>query len=308
MRIAAIDMGTNSFLCLIGAVESADGLKTLKVLEDHSRVVRLGEKVSQNKFFLPEALSRAKACLEEFSAIIKKAKPDKVIAIATSAARDAKNGSELFEICRTLEIPLHIIEGSREAELSFAGAISTLRNPEKKKILVVDVGGGSTELIHSRFGGKPRAQSFDVGCVRLTEMFLSKNSQGIVEAKDLLALEQYADGIMSGYGSVDADLILAVAGTPTTLACVDQEINFDESKVEGFRLTKEIILKLKNRLIPMTNGERKKIVGLEPLRADVIVAGCVLLEISLKLAHATEMIVSTRGLRFGVAIHHEEFT
>jgi exopolyphosphatase / guanosine-5'-triphosphate,3'-diphosphate pyrophosphatase len=304
MRVAAIDLGTNSFLCLIAEVNGRAPSATLETVFDTYKIVRLGEKVHTNRSFLPEALKRAEVCLDEFSAIIKKHKAVKVIATATSAARDASNGHELMKLGRDRGIPIHIIGGPKEAELSFEGAISGLADAHKKKILVVDVGGGSTEFIYREPGGKIRGHSFDVGCVRLTEMFLKKDP---VDSDELEFLSAYAQETIKGYGRVTPDLVVAVAGTPTTLACVAQGIDFNESLVEGYILTRRKIEELSALLGGLPLSQRKSVRGLEPLRADVINAGCVLLLKALDLAGADELRVSTRGLRFGVALHHDEF-
>ena len=142
MRVAAIDLGTNSFLCLIaevaegttGAAAGSSGTRTLKKIYDISRVVRLGEKVHTNRFFLPEALKRAEVALDEFQKVIREYPVDKVIATATSAARDATNGEALMKLGRDRGIPIYVIEGSREAELSFEGAISGISNAAQKNI------------------------------------------------------------------------------------------------------------------------------------------------------------------------------
>lgn len=304
MRIAAIDLGTNSFLCLIADVSGRPPHTQLKIIYDTYKVVRLGEKVHQNRRFLPEALGRAQACLDEFAAAIKKHKAEKVVATATSAARDASNGEELMRMGRERGIPIHIIGGAKEAELSFAGAVSNLANAHDRKILVVDVGGGSTELIYREPGKSPRGHSFDVGCVRLTEMFIKKDPLDKAEYEKMSA---HTRKVISAYGNISPDDIIAVAGTPTTLACVAQGIDFDEHKVEGYRLTREKIAELSERLGRLPLSERKSVKGLEPLRADVILAGCAVLLETLGLAGRDEMQVSTRGLRFGVALHHDEF-
>jgi exopolyphosphatase / guanosine-5'-triphosphate,3'-diphosphate pyrophosphatase len=302
-KVAAIDLGTNTFLCLIAEVGAAAN-KTLKVIDDASKVVRLGEKVHQNRAFLPQALERAAACLDQFQKMIQIHKVDKVIATATSAARDATNGQELIKLGRDRGIPIHIIEGKKEAELSFDGAVSAIESAANKKILVIDVGGGSTELIFREPGKDIKATSFDVGCVRLTEMFLKNDP---VSANEYQALQSYAAKVMNQYGHVSPDLVVAVAGTPTTLACVAQKIDFDEYKVEGYTLTRQKISDLARDLGALPLSERKKVKGLEPLRADVIVTGCALLERGLDLAGRDEMRVSTRGLRYGIALHHEDF-
>ena len=309
MRVAALDLGTNTFLCLIAEISDTGGARTLKIIQDESRVVRLGEKVHEKRAFVPAALARAETCLKEFAAIIHKNNVDKVVATATSAARDAKNGHELIALGKALGIPIYIIEGEKEARLSFDGAVSGLaeKDPQAlktKNILVVDVGGGSTEMIFSHPGSKLKSTSFDVGCVRLTEMFLKSDP---VAPNELAALDAYAKKTMAPYGRVEPDVIVAVAGTPTTLACVDQKIDFNESKVEGFILTREKLQELSKELGAMPLEKRKTVKGLDPLRADVIIAGCSLLTAALNCTNKNQMRVSTRGVRFGVALHYDEF-
>jgi exopolyphosphatase/guanosine-5'-triphosphate,3'-diphosphate pyrophosphatase len=304
MRIAAVDLGTNSFLCLVAEVSGSGSETSLAVLEDHSRVVRLGEKVHEKKEFIPAALERARVCLTEFSQIIKKHKVDKVIGTATSAARDAKNGDALLKIGKDLGIPIHIIGGKKEAELSFAGAMTGFKNLLDKNIIVIDVGGGSTELIHKSPGKELKAQSFDVGVVRLTEMFLKHDP---ILPTEYAELRKYAVQVLSQYGKPKADIVIGVAGTPTTLACMTQKIVFDDKKIDGFTLTKKEINDWAGKLGALTVEERKKQTGLEPKRADVIVAGCALLDVSLEVCGHDKMLVSTRGLRYGVVLHHELF-
>jgi exopolyphosphatase / guanosine-5'-triphosphate,3'-diphosphate pyrophosphatase len=300
-KIAAIDLGTNTFLCLIAEVEG----HSLKVIQDVARVVRLGEGVNKNKKFLPQALSRATTCLNEFADLIKKHKVDHVIATATSAARDVSNGTELLDIGRERNIPISIIGGEKEARLSFEGAISAIPDSAQHDILVIDVGGGSTELIFRKAGeSKIKGKSFDVGCVRLTEMFLKSDPVAPAEYNSLL---QYAAKTFANYGTVNPNLVVAVAGTPTTLAAISQKIDFDETKVEGFILTSHEIKRLTKELGDLPLAERKKVKGIEPLRADVIVAGGALLLSALDVAGGDTMRVSTRGLRYGVALNFGEF-
>ena len=269
------------------------------------RVVRLGEKVHENRFFLPEALKRADAALKEFSELINRHSVEKVVATATSAARDVSNGQDLIKLGAKYQIPITIIEGEREATLSFEGALSGFTSNLQKSILVVDVGGGSTELIFREAGAKAIvAKSFDIGCVRLTEMFLKQDPIAIDE---LNSLSTFASKTLSTFGPVHPESIVAVAGTPTTLACVAQGIDFNEAQVDGYLLTKGQIELLTSRLSSMPLAERKKLKGLEPLRAEVIIAGGALLISALDISGASEMTVSTRGLRYGVALHYKEF-
>lgn len=300
MRVAAVDLGTNSFLCLI-----ADTIENgINVVSDVCRVVRLGENVNKTKMFSPSALMRAKNALTEFKEEIDKYSPDKIIATATSAARDVKNSSDLKKICDDLNLPLHIISGDKEAELSFLGAMSSMGNWENQAMAVVDVGGGSTEIIHHEPGKKLYGKSYDVGCVRLTEMFI--DSEVITESQ-IDAIENYARTKMQKGGQFNPKMIIAVAGTPVTLACISKGTVFSEQMVEGTVLKLDKIRELKYRLAKIPLPERSKIPGLDPLRADVIVAGACLLDVALTLFNRQELVVSTRGLRFGVALKAREF-
>ena len=170
-RVAAIDMGTNSFLCLIADVQ--DG-KIVEIIEDHSEIVRLGQDVHKNRFFHPDALKRAKKCLQKFSQRIGESQVQKIKAVATSAARDVSNGEELLNLGDEFAIPIEIIEGQREAELTYRGALLEEQRTSNVKTLVLDIGGGSTEcMIEDQ--KEILGQSVDVGAVRLTEMFIKEH-------------------------------------------------------------------------------------------------------------------------------------
>lgn len=300
MRVAAIDLGTNSFLCLIADITDSNGSRKIHVVSDTSRVVRLGENVNRDKVFSPGALARAEDCFREFSTIILRGKVDKVLATATSAARDVKNGGDFLNLGKRYGIPISIISGKREAELSFLGALSGLS--QKENVAVVDVGGGSTEIIVN--GNNLHAESFDVGVVRLTEMFIHSDPPKL---GDRDALRLHARKVFSKAGSFHPQLAIAVAGTPTTLACVEQKIEFDEKKVEGFFLKVSRLKELEVELSRLTQTERCQLKGLEPKRADVIVAGTILLQEAAAVLNIDQYYVSTRGLRYGAALHYEEF-
>ncbi|MCC6276989.1 MAG: Ppx/GppA family phosphatase [Oligoflexia bacterium] len=304
MKVAAIDLGTNTFLCLVARVKGSGSSAKIEVIKDCSRVVRLGEKVNQNRAFLPEALARAEVCLKEFANIIKESGAEKIVATATSAARDAKNGHELLQLGERLGIPIEVIGGKREAELSFYGTMSGFPAHLNKQVLVVDVGGGSTELIRHSPGQPLQAQSFDVGVVRLTEMFVKSDP---IKESEYEELRAYGKQVLQKFGKPPVDHVIGVAGTPTTLACIVQAIAFDDEKINGFSLTREQIDFWGRKLGAMTLDLRKQTTGLEPKRADVIVAGCALLDAALEIIGHSEMIVSTRGLRFGAAMFHESF-
>ncbi|RYZ77311.1 MAG: Ppx/GppA family phosphatase, partial [Proteobacteria bacterium] len=180
MKVAALDLGSNSFLCLI--VEG-DTREIRTVLSDQVKVVRLGQGVGQSGVFHADALARAKNCLTEFKKVIDQHKVDRILAMATSAARDAKNGDDLLKIGHDLGIPIEIIPGSDEARITFSGATEgELHND--RHVAVIDVGGGSTEIIVGNQSGIQFARSLDVGAVRLTERFISQQPVPAQERED----------------------------------------------------------------------------------------------------------------------------
>lgn len=299
MRVAAIDLGTNSFLCLIAEVES----QKLTVKEDLLRVVKLGEGVHENKRFSPGALKRASDCLDYFSEFIQKHSPEVVLATATSAARDVENGDELIKMGKDKNIPIHIIPGRREAELSFIGTMSGFDESSNKCFLSVDVGGGSTEIVYQPPGQKIVPKSYDIGVVRLTEMFLKND---ILQGEEKTKLVEYAMEKMKRFEVPQFDHLVAVAGTPTTFACMENKGVFNSS-IDGFRLTRKMLRHWTTRLGAMTLEERKTVAGLDPKRADVIVAGGLILLSVLDTLNRDFFTVSTRGLRYGVALNWSEF-
>ena len=171
---AGIDIGTNTILLLIAEVEDA---KVKRVLEDHVRVVRLGQGVDQNRIFHPEAMQRAMDCFRDYAKILGTYPAIDVRAVATSGSRDAKNSAEFFaRVAKETGICIRVISGEEEALLSFRGAMpDSALDPEA--IAVLDIGGGSTEIVGMEKKGVDRLFrfSFDMGCVRLTERFLSSD-------------------------------------------------------------------------------------------------------------------------------------
>lgn len=169
MKVAALDLGSNTFLCLICEVEQ---LAITQTYSDEVQVVRLGQGLSASKKFHPDALVRARECLSKFKTLIDQHRPEKILAMATSAARDAENKQELFQICADLNIPIEIIPGEKEADITYRGATSGQTSTSNR--LIVDIGGGSTEFIFGQGLHINFARSFDIGCVRLTEKFISQ--------------------------------------------------------------------------------------------------------------------------------------
>jgi exopolyphosphatase/guanosine-5'-triphosphate,3'-diphosphate pyrophosphatase len=296
MRVAALDFGTNTFILLVAEVN--DG-KIDQVLHDEVRVVRLGQGVHDNRRLHPEALARAEECLKDFSATIDRFVVDRALACATSAARDVSNGHELISLAAKYRIPVSIISGEREAELTFWG---TIPDDLAEPVVIVDVGGGSTEYIHGDEHGIKARRSIDVGSVRLTEMFVRAHPVEPVAMKAMAAyIEERLHAIKTQIRVESPTKLIAVAGTPTTLAAVDQGLPFDYERVDGYCLTAAALRKWVQTFAAMTVAERQALSGMDPKRADVIVAGSLILMLSCETFQANAMEVSVRGLRYGIA-------
>lgn len=298
MKVAALDLGSNTFLCLVAEVSKT---AVTKVYSDNVEIVRLGQGLDKSKKFHPEALQRADACLKNFSAIINEQNPEKVLAMATSAARDALNKEELFAIAKKYNIVLEIIPGDKEAEITYRGAVSGF-SMQNQNLMVIDVGGGSTEFIFGRDEKLLAGKSFDIGCVRLTEKFITSQPTPDLQVKKLIEFVDAdilkAKALMPPDFSLDQ--IVAVAGTPTTLVAAELGY-FDVQKIDGYKLS---LTKLEEWLSKMTTStvEEKVKMGVPTGRADVILVGVVILARTLHLFGLKEMTVSTRGVRYGVAL------
>lgn len=297
MRVAALDLGSNTFLLLIAEVESN---QIKKVLLDETRVVRLGQGVHKERKFSVEALKRAQLCLAEFSGLIKKFQCEKVVAVATSAARDVENGEDFLSMGQSFGIPIHIISGDMEAQITFKGATGDW--PQLKQPAVIDVGGGSTEVIGRLEGKEISGASLDVGSVRLTELFLPKHPCAEAELSQLQSYikEKWREqeNILS---KISSNEVIAVAGTPTTLVCLEEKRDFAENFVHGYELKVKDIWRWRDLMASMSIEQRQALPGMQASRADVLVAGATILATIAELLGAKHLKVSTKGVRYGVA-------
>lgn len=304
MLRAGIDIGTNTILLLVAEVE---GARIKRVVEDHVRVVRLGQGVDKNRVFHPDAMDRARACFRDYAAILQKYPGIDVRAVATSGSRDAKNSEAFFaEIERDFHIPVRVISGEEEALLSFTGALPEgVRDPHS--IAVLDIGGGSTEIV----GLKPGSEkdlfrySFDMGCVRMTERFLPSDPPKREEIEKLRShvraeLAKERDIVEA---ALKGRTLVGVAGTATYLASSVLDLSrFVPERVDGAQVTTAEVKALVERFAKLSATERLGIGGMDQGRADVIVAGAVILEEVLKAAGLSSYTASVRGLRYGAVL------
>jgi exopolyphosphatase/guanosine-5'-triphosphate,3'-diphosphate pyrophosphatase len=301
-RVAAIDCGTNSIRLLIAEPNGAGGLTDL---QRRLEVVRLGQGVDASGAFHADALQRTFAAVDQYAELIKKADVpvEKVHFVATSATRDVKNRDSFFAgVKERLGVVPDVISGETEARLSFYGALSRV-TPEGEPVLVMDIGGGSTELITGSAAGTLHSGiSLDVGSVRVTERFLKQNP---VADDDLAGAAEYVDDLLTGSG-VDFSSIgtwIGVAGTVTTLAGVYLELeHYDRERVHGAVIPLPAIAELLHRLARMTVQEIRALPSMHPGRADVITGGALIeARVAARLS-VQDLIVSESDILDGIAL------
>lgn len=303
MRVAASDLGSNSFLCLVAEIENG---RITKVVDDLVELVRLGQDVDKTKSFHADALIRADAALQKFSRKIEFLKPDRVLAMATSAARDVTNAQALFDICSRHNIPVEIIPGGQEARITYMGATSNENFQSYKPRLVIDIGGGSTEFIFGIGTHLHWGHSLDLGVVRMKERLVKGFP---VSDADFKALELETQRMMKDLfamkgcpGPKEVTEIVAVAGTPTELARVEIGGEYSPEKIDGHKLNHGRLLQWTFELKKRTPEQITKDFGVKPGRADVLMVGALILFNALRNWNLMELTVSTRGVRYGVAL------
>ncbi len=304
VRVAAIDIGTNTVLMLIA--EARDG--ELRAVEDHARITRLGKGVDRTKRLDADAVARTLEVLREYAARARELGVVRTAAVATSAARDAVNGAEFrARASEILGAEVDVASGGREAVLTFRGALGGLGIQRSASVAVIDVGGGSTEIVVGQADGAiVFAHSYDVGSVRMTERHVHSDPPGRA------GLDAISADVRSVYRSPAPpsgpfSAVVAIAGTATSYAAIDLElVRYADAPPHGHRMELGRIETWVERLAALTLEERRHTTGLEPGRADVIVAGGVVLAEAARALAASVVTVSDRGVRWGLALELTE--
>ena len=290
-RVAAVDLGTNSTRLLVADVEG----EHLDEVARKLTITRLGEGVDERRRLLPVPIARVRSCLAEYRRELEELGATRTLAIATSAVRDAENGDAfLGEIEWSYGFTTRLLDGTEEAAMTLRGV--TAGRTLAAGTLLVDIGGGSTELVLSSNGTPPASTSLDVGCVRITERFLASDPPTKAE---LEAAAAFVRSILPGYRARGA---IGVAGTVTTLAMLDLALDeYDPERTHGHRLPLASVEQELARLAAMTLAERLELPGIEPGRAPVIVAGIVVLREIMDAYDLHEIEVSERDILHGAA-------
>lgn len=297
-RVAAIDIGTNSILLTIA--EWHDGGP--KVLVDRATVTRLGERVDETRTLAPAAVERSLDCLRRYAQELTAYQVTRLDVVGTSALRDATVSEGFLRQAESLlGFRPRIIDGPEEARLTCLGALSGISL--EGTFVVVDVGGGSTELIvGSRNGAEltlARHTSLDMGCVRLTERHFRRDppSQAELDA----AIGAASSAFRTLPFDVSTGTLVGVAGTITTLSAMHLGLDpYDPKRVHGTRLDIEVIEEQRRTLSRLDQKQRTLVRGLHPGRADVIVAGAIIVEQLLRVSGRDSLLVSDRGVRYGL--------
>jgi exopolyphosphatase/guanosine-5'-triphosphate,3'-diphosphate pyrophosphatase len=304
LRVATIDIGTNTVLMLIAEQHDGD----LIAVEDHAQITRLGFGVDRTKRLDDEAVERTLSVLTAYAQRARALGVRAISAVATSAARDAENGAEFRErAAAILGADVDVASGGREAILTFRGALGGLSIPRDSSVAVIDVGGGSTEIVVGRANGPiVFAHSYDVGSVRMTERHVHEDPPSLASVA-AVRRDVRASFTTPAPPPGPFSAVVAIAGTATTYAAIDLElVNYSESPPHGHRMDVVEIEAIAARLAFVPLDERRRTTGLEPKRADVIVAGGIVLSEAVRALGATIVTVSDRGVRWGLALELAE--
>jgi exopolyphosphatase/guanosine-5'-triphosphate,3'-diphosphate pyrophosphatase len=300
-KLAAIDIGTNSVKMTIAECNPGS---SLEILDEQMEITRLGKGVDESKKLSDESIEATLKTLEKFHQISVSNDAKLIRACGTSALRDAQNGHEfILKANKILGVNIEIISGEREAKLSFLGAMSELNDASKyNRVLMFDVGGGSTEIIIGNSKGIEYSHSFDIGAVRLKERVLKHIPHSKEEDSEAHKLvENIISPLKDSKLQLDKiDRVIGIGGTATTLLSMTQA-QFPH-KPSDSEVAFTDIQYLWANIFDLTLEERRKFPGLDPKRADIIDAGMIIIFVILGFLDEKEFTVSSRGVRHGLLL------
>jgi exopolyphosphatase / guanosine-5'-triphosphate,3'-diphosphate pyrophosphatase len=300
-RVAVIDMGSNSTRLLVADVDAG----SVHELTRQTRITRLAQGVDATGELAPDAIDRVTAALADYRAEIDRLGAERITAVATSAVRDARNGAGFLDGLRErFGFDARVLSGDEEAQLTFLGATAA-RQPSGAPVLVLDIGGGSTEFVAGVPGEPPRFHvSTQAGAVRQTERHIRADPP---PAEDLQELASEVRGIIES--AVPEDLRrstaagIAVAGTATSVASIDQQLDpYDPERVHGYRLQLAACERTLAMLAALPEDERRQVTGLHPDRAPTIVAGVAILIEAMRAFGLDAMETSEADILHGAAL------
>ncbi len=303
--LAGIDIGTNTVRLLIADVKDKYNFREIR---SERRITRLGEGLIENSRLMPSAEDRTIFVLKEFGEILKGYPVEALTAVATSAVREAENGREFVDKIKVeTDFDIEVISGEEEAKRTFLGVIAGL-NPSflssPQHLLIMDIGGGSTEFIVSKNAEVLDSISIGLGVVKLTERFVKSDPVTEAEIENLnKIIKDELKNLKNKFNSLNNTTFVGTAGTITTLAAIDQNLTlYNPLRINNYILKKKSVDRIFDNLKFMTIEERLNIPALEKGREDLIIAGTVIVQSVMETFGFNEMVVCDYGLREGIII------
>jgi exopolyphosphatase/guanosine-5'-triphosphate,3'-diphosphate pyrophosphatase len=301
-RVAAVDCGTNSIRLLIADVNGDELVDVHREL----RIVRLGQGVDGSGRLVPEALARTETALQDYAGLVRHHRADAVRMVATSATRDAANRNEFAAmVTKVLGVPPEVITGEEEAALSFLGAVHSLPHVTGR-VVVADIGGGSTELIAGPADGSASLQvhSMDVGCVRMTERHLRADPPDADQiAATVRDVRHALDRAVEDVSLAEPAALIGVAGTVTTVAALAMGLDcYDPGRIHGATVPAGAVDAVTTMLLAMTHDERAALPVMHTGRIDVIGGGALILRTVMGTMGASQVVASEHDILDGIAL------
>ena len=291
MKIGAIDIGTNSMRLLIADYND----NKIENRKKYINTTRIGQGVDQDGYITNEALERNLKALKEFSDKCNEEKCEKVYCMGTSALRDSKNGQDFINKAKKLtNIDVKIICGEEESNLGFMGVLEGTEGNKKEDILVIDIGGGSTEFVVGNEDGIKFCKSENVGALRMTEKFITTDPISDEEFNSMTSfIEDVISSTINKLETMNISKLVGIGGAITSLSAINQQLEvYSMEKVHNSVVTKKDLEKILQNLKIMTLNDKKTLKGLQPKRADIITAGVKILHIVMEKLEIEKIMIS----------------
>jgi len=296
-KIAIIDVGSNSIKFFLGE-KNADG--TLATILDQNDIARLGEGLRETGMISPDAMQRNSQAIARFAQTARANGADEIFCVGTMALRNAANTNEFIKLVKdTCDVNLTVIPGEEEARLSYLAVLSALPLSDGK-LAIFDTGGGSTEFVFGTGTIMENRFSIDLGAIRITEKHFQADP---VSPADVEAALAEIDACFAGGGVTDTvSQLVGMGGAVTSMGAVKHKMTiYDPDVIQGSTLTLADVEEQIEAYSTRTIEQRKEIIGLQPKRADVILAGACILKVIMRLLGVDKLTISDRGLRHGMA-------
>ena len=291
MKIGTIDIGTNSMRLLVAIYENGKIINRKKYVN----TTRIGQGVDDKGYISKEAIDRNIQALKEFKIICDEENCEYIYCMGTSALRDSKNSSEFIELAKKeTNINVEVITGESESNLGFLGVLEGVEGDNDEEILVIDIGGGSTEFIVGDREGVKFCKSENIGALRLTEKFLKTEIVSDDELKSTIDfINETIENTINIVKERNIKKLVGIGGTITSVSAINQKLEiYSMEKIHNSKICKKEVDEILQMLKNMTLEDKKTLNGLQPKRADIITAGVVILDIIMEKLELSEIIVS----------------